>query len=167
MNNLSKEELLKLYNEMPVETLQKLGIYEQSQAAFDEKQEMERLKQQRLEKAKALVEEAQELLDRYRLELIVTKRGIQFVDRDGRSVYSDQSKTEDKLPRGVKTPGSKYRIHLLRILVELGGSEQASKVLKLVYEKMKDDFVSVDLEKLSSGLLRWRSTAYFENFLAM
>jgi len=162
MSELSKEELIKLYNEMPEDTLKKLGVYKDAKKAYEEKQEMERLKQQRLEKAKALVEEAQELLDRYKLELKVTKQGIRFIDRDGRTVLSDSQKKREaggRLPQGIKTPASQYRIPILQSLVELGGRAQKKIVMELVYEKMKDDFVQEDLEKLSGGQTRWFNTA--------
>lgn len=165
MDELSKEELIKLYNEMPEDTLRKLGVYDEAKEAYEEKQEMERLKQQRLDKAKALVEEAQELLDRYKLELKVTKRGIRFVDRDGRTVLSDSQKkreTGGRLPGGIKTPGSQYRIPILQALVELDGRARKKMVLELVYEKMKDDFVAEDLEELSSGAIRWHNTASWQ-----
>jgi len=165
MSELSKEELIKLYNEMPEDTLKKLGVYKDAKKAYEEKQEMERLKQQRLEKAKALVEEAQELLDRYKLELKVTKQGIRFIDRDGRTVLSDSQKKREaggRLPQGIKTPASQYRIPILQSLVELGGRAQKKIVMELVYEKMKDDFVQEDLEKLSGGQTRWFNTASWE-----
>lgn len=163
MSNLSKEELLKLYNEMSVETLQKLGIYEQAQAAYNEKQEEERLKQQRLEQAKALVEQAMELLDRYRLELRVSAaRGIRFVDRDGRTVQGGSQRKRgsgSRVQRGVKTPGSQYRIPILQAVVELGGSAKKRMVMESVYEKMKDELVPEDLEELPAGGIRWHNRA--------
>ena len=67
-NNLSKEELLKLYKTVPQDTLEKLGLYQKAKQVHDEVEEAERLKRERLQRAEALVKEAQELLDRYRME---------------------------------------------------------------------------------------------------
>jgi len=165
--NISKEELLNLYKTVPQDTLEKLGIYQKAKQAHDEIEEAERLKQERLERAEALVEEAQELLDRYRLSLRVTTRGITFVDTEGKSVYDasksskgDESPSRKRLPHGEKTPLRAYEKPILQALVQLGGSGPRSSVLSLVEEQMKAYFRPVDLDPISSGnMLRWCSTA--------
>jgi hypothetical protein len=83
MNNLAKEELIKLYEALPEETLEKLGAFGKAKEAYEEKQKIERLKEERIKKAIALVKEAQELLNIYRFVLKVSPaRGIQIVDEN-------------------------------------------------------------------------------------
>ncbi len=166
-NNLSKEELLNLYKTVPQETLEKLGLYQKAKQVHDEIEEAERLKRERLERAEALVEEAQELLDRYRLSLRVTSRGIKFVDAEGKTVYDaskgsegDESPSRKRLPRGEKTPLRAYEKPILQALVQLGGSGTPNSVLSLVEEQMKALLRPIDLEPTSPGRdLRWRNTA--------
>ena len=168
--NLSKEELLNLYKTVSQETLEKLGIYQKAKQVHDEIEEAERLKRERLQRAEALVEEAMELLDRYRLSLRVTSRGIKFVDAEGKTVYDtskgsegsegDESPSRKRLPRGEKTPQSAYEKPILQALVQLGGSGTSDSVLSLVEEQMNALFRPFDLEPISSGrALRWRNTA--------
>ncbi|MBC8233697.1 hypothetical protein H8E77_29470 [bacterium] len=165
--NLSKEELLNLYKTVSQETLEKLGIYQKAKQVHDEIEEAERLKRERLQRAEALVEEAMELLDRYRLSLRVTSRGIKFVDAEGKTVYDtskgsegDESQRRKRLPHGEKTPLRAYEKPILQALVQLGGSGTVDSVLSLVEEQMKAYFRPVDLEPISSGnMLRWRNTA--------
>jgi len=79
MENLSKEELIKLYKTLPKDTLINLGVYDKAKELYEEKQKIERLKKERIEKAITLAKEAQELLNIYRLELKVTPaRGIRL-----------------------------------------------------------------------------------------
>lgn len=166
-NNLSKEELLNLYKTVPQETLEKLGIYQKAKQVHDEIEEAERLKRERLQRAEALVEEAQELLDRYRLSLRVTTRGITFVDAEGKTVYDTSKGTESgegpsrkRLGRGEKTPQGAYEKPILQALVQLGGSGTADSVLSIVEEQMKALLRPSDLVPTSPGRdLRWRNTA--------
>ncbi|MFQ6041788.1 MAG: winged helix-turn-helix domain-containing protein [Candidatus Poribacteria bacterium] len=166
-NNLSKEELLNLYKTVPQETLEKLGIYQKAKQVHDEIEEAERLKRERLQRAEALVEEAMELLDRYRLSLRVTSRGIKFVDAEGKTVYDgskgakgDESTSRKRLPHGEKTPQEAYEKPILQALVQLGGSGTVDSVLSLVEEQMRAFFRPIDLEPTSPGRdLRWRNTA--------
>jgi len=166
MGNLSKEELIKLYETMPEDTLKKLGVYDEAKESYEKKQEIERLKHERLQRAVALVKEAQELLDIYNFELRVTARGTRIVDKDGRTVYGDlqkRSETGSKLPRGAKTPLIRYKVPILQVLVDLDGQGKTSIVLERVYEQMKDSFVPADLEELSSvEFPRWNNNARCE-----
>ncbi|MBA7620529.1 hypothetical protein ES703_27879 [subsurface metagenome] len=158
MKELSKDELIKLYETFDEETLKKLDIYEKARQAFEEKQKLEKLKKERIEKALALVKEARELLNIYRLKLNVTSRGIRIKDKDGRNINNIRERK--KLRRGSKTPQSKYRIPILQALTDLGGRGNVNEILERVYKKMKEVLNSVDFETLpSGGDYRWRNTA--------
>lgn len=158
MKELSKDKLIKLYETFDEETLKKLDIYEKARQAFEEKQKLEKLKKERIEKALALVKEARELLNIYRLKLNITSRGIRIKDKDGRNI--NKIREHKKLRRGSKTPQSKYRIPILRALTDLGGRGNVNEILERVYEKMKEVLNSVDFETLpSGGDYRWRNTA--------
>ena len=163
MKNLSKEELINLYERLPEETLRKLEIYTKAKEAYEEKQKMEKLRKERIEKAIALVKEAQELLNIYRLDLTVTMRGgIRIKDRDGRDINKIRGtkQIKSKIKKGLKTPQSQYRIPILQALTELGGRGEANEILVKVYEKMKDILKPIDLQDLPSGTdFRWRNTA--------
>jgi len=89
MKELSKEELINLYETMPEDTLIKLGVYDKAKELYEEKQKIERFKNERIKKAIALVKQAQELLNIYRLELkVTTARGIQVIGEGGASIYN-------------------------------------------------------------------------------
>ena len=163
MKELSKDELMNLYETLSEETLRKLEIYTKAKEAYEEKHKLERLKKERIEKAMALVKEAQELLNIYRLDLTVTRLGgIRIKDRDGRDINKIRGtkQIKRKIKKGIKTPQSQYRIPILQVLTELGGRGEVNEILEKVYEKMKDILNKVDLELLPSGTdYRWRNTA--------
>lgn len=162
VNELSKDELINLYETLPEDTLKKLGIYGKAKVVYEEKQKLEKLKKERIERAIALVKEAQELLNIYRLELYVTSRGIRIKDKDGRDINKAKGTKREtkKLRRGLKTHLSEYRIPILQVLTDLGGRGKVNEILEKVYEKMKDILNPVDLEVLpSGGYSRWRNTA--------
>lgn len=106
MKELSKDELMNLYETLSEETLRKLEIYTKAKEAYEEKQKMEKLRKERIEKAIALVKEAQELLNIYRLELIVTRRGgISIKDQEGRDINKIKrtKQIKQKIKKGLKT----------------------------------------------------------------
>lgn len=161
MKELSKEELINLYETLPEDTLIKLGIFSKAKEVYEEKQKLEKLKKERIEKAIALVKEAQELLNIYSFELNVTSRGIRIKDKDGRD--TNKIREQRALRQGSKTHNSEYRIPILQVLTDLGGRGKVKEILERVYEKMKDVLNSFDLEVLSSGFaVRWRSAAQWE-----
>ncbi|PKP60993.1 hypothetical protein CVT91_03975 [Candidatus Atribacteria bacterium HGW-Atribacteria-1] len=165
MENLSKEELIKLYKTLPKDTLIKLGVYDKAKELYEEKQKIERLKKERIEKAITLAKEAQELLNIYRLELKVTPaRGIQVINEGGVNIYNITGRRY-KIKHGQKTKQVEYRTPILQTLENLGGSGNVNEVLDCVYKKMKDFLVPVDLEKLpSTRQIRWRDTAIWERY---
>ena len=165
MENLSKEELIKLYKTLPKDTLIKLGVYDKAKELYEEKQKIERLKKERIEKAITLVKEAQELLNIYRLELKVTPaRGIQVINEGGVNIYNITGRRH-KIKHGQKTKQVEYRTPKLQTVENLGGSGNVNEVLDCVYKKMKDFLVPVDLEKLpSTRQIRWRDTAIWERY---
>jgi len=166
MGNLSKEELIKMYGTLSEDTLKKLGVYDEARESYEEKEKMERLKRERLQRAMALVKEAQELLGIYHFELRVAAQGIRIVDKDGRTIHDNLQKrsvTENELSKGSKTTNIQYRLPILQVLVDLGGQGRANIVLERVYQQMKAIFVPADLEELSSVReQRWRNTARWE-----
>jgi hypothetical protein len=165
MENLSKGELIKLYKTLPKDTLIKLGVYDKAKELYEEKQKIEKLKKDRIEKAITLVKEAQELLNIYRLELKVTPaRGIQVINEGGVNIYNMTGR-KHKIKHGQKTKQVEYRTPILQALENLGGSGNVNEVLDCVYKKMKDFLVPVDLEKLpSTRKIRWRDTAIWERY---
>ena len=165
VNELSKEELINLYETSLEDTLRKLGIYGKAKEAYEEKQKLEKLKKERIERAIALVKEAQELLNIYRLDLRVTAGGMRVVDKDGQGISGNSQKKRkmgSRLPGGVRTTATRYRIPILQALIELGGQGKSGIVLERVCQQMKDIFVPVDLEKIPAGELRWRNAAQWE-----
>ena len=159
MKELSKDELINLYETLPEDTLRKLGIYDKAKEVYEEKQRLEKLKKERIEKAIALVKEAQELLNIYRLRLTVTGKGIHIKDKDGKDI-NKKRRSEERLHRGLMTPQSQYRIPILQSLIELDGRGEVNEILDRVYEKMKDILNEYDLEQLPSGQdYRWRNTS--------
>jgi len=165
MENLSKEELIKLYKTLSKDTLVKLGVYDRAKELYEEKQKIEKLKKDRIIKATTLVKEAQELLSIYRLELKVTPaRGIQVINEGGANIFNITGRRH-KIKHGQKTKQSEYGTPILQALENLGGSGDANEVLDCVYKKMKDFLVPVDLEKLPSvRQVRWRNTAIWERY---
>jgi len=71
-----------------------------------------------------------------------------------------------RLPNGLRTPENAFRFPILNSLIELGGSAQTSKVLDLVYEKMKQTLNEYDHQPLSSPPHdpRWHKTANWCRF---
>jgi restriction system protein len=154
MADLSKETLIKLYETLDTEELEKLGIYEQAKLAYEEKQTLENLKKERIEKARALINEAIELLNIYDFELIVRNHSSIIISK------KTDKKGGSEATRGVKTPQADYVIPILEALVDLGGRGRVAEVLDLVYEKVKEILTPFDHEMLPSGLTeRWRNTA--------
>ena len=165
MKNLSKEELIELYETLPEETLKKLGAFGKAKEAYEEKQKAERLKKERIEKAIALVKEAQELLNIYRLELKVSSaRGIRILGDDGNNIENPSRQNTDRVKRGLKISNYQYRVPILQVLTEMNGSGDKNAVESKVYEKMKNDFSPIDLETISSGETRWRKSANWERY---
>ncbi len=163
MENLSKEELIKLYKKLPEDTLIKLGVYDKAKELYEEKQKIERLKDERIKKAIALVKQAQELLNIYRLELkVTTARGIQVVGEGGANIYN-KTGIRRRINYGQRTQQAKYRTPILQALEDLGGSGHVNEVLDCVYKKMEKLLVPVDLEEIPSvRQKRWRNTAMWE-----
>lgn len=66
-----------------------------------------------------------------------------------------------RLRKGLRTPESQYRVPILRVLSDMGGSGKAADVLERVGEIMKPRLKPVDFEPLASGPdnPRWRNAA--------
>lgn len=63
---------------------------------------------------------------------------------------------------GNITPQGAYAIPLLESLIEMGGAGKVKDVLDRIGEKMKGQLRDVDLEKISTGAVRWRNHAMWE-----
>jgi len=138
-------------------------VYDKAKELYEEKQKIERLKDERIKKAIALVKQAQELLNIYRLELKVTAaRGIQVIGEGGANIHN-KTGIRHRINYGQRTQQVKYRTPILQALEDLGGSGYVNEVLDFVYKKMKNFLVPVDLEEIPSvRQKRWRNTAMWE-----
>lgn len=162
MIDLPKETLINLYKTIGENDLKKLGIYEQAKFAYEEKQKIETLREERIGKAIALVNEAIELLNIYDLGLIVRKGGvIKIRDKHGEITrLQGGNNGEQRTKKGMKTSQKEYMLPILKTIEQLGGRGRSIEVLNIVYEAVKDVFKPVDLERLPSGQdFRWRNTA--------
>jgi restriction system protein len=80
-------------------------------------------------------------------------------------VEDEETKAErqnlGRLRKGIRTPESQYRVPILKVLVEMGGSGKAADVLERVGRMMKPLLKKVDFEPLASGPdnPRWRNAA--------
>lgn len=61
--------------------------------------------------------------------------------------------------RGEITPRREYRRPILETLIEMGGKGKVSEVLSGVFNKMKKRLTKKDLEKTSTGAIRWKNRA--------
>ncbi len=69
-------------------------------------------------------------------------------------------KRVEKLPRGRRTPESLFRLPVLQVLVDLGGSGETKIVLDRVGEMMANILNEYDRQMLPTGKeIRWRNTA--------
>jgi len=65
-----------------------------------------------------------------------------------------------RLPKGLKTPQSTYRVPILHALVALGGEADINIVLERVQALMGDQLNAYDLDTFADGkTIRWRNTA--------
>lgn len=64
-----------------------------------------------------------------------------------------------RLRKGLRTPERQYRVPILQVLSEMGGSAKAADVLERVGDIMKPSLKKVDFEPLASGPdnPRWRN----------
>lgn len=136
--------------------------------AYEEKQKIENLKRERIEKAKGLVNEAIELLGIYKLELIVKRGGLVYIrnkHEQGSKQTIEEIKSWHRASNGMKTSEKEYVIPILSAIERLGGQGKSTEVLDIVYEAMKGILNSLDLEKLpSGGDIRWRNTAQWARY---
>jgi hypothetical protein len=66
-----------------------------------------------------------------------------------------------RLHRGLRTPEEAYRVPILKVLADMGGSGRTADVLAKVEQTMRSILKDVDLEPLASDpdLPRWRNAA--------
>jgi hypothetical protein len=163
---LTTDEMAELYKHVEEGRLEKLGILDECKKAHLDREEKEHLREDRLKKALSLIEEVQNILSIYDLELRVTKAGTKFVDRTGKvSNLGGSTDLVKRLGRGKKTHISAYYLPILKSIEELGGEARSYLVLDSVKEKMEKNFTEFDLEVISSGTaIRWRNTANWAKF---
>ena len=71
-------------------------------------------------------------------------------------------RSQKRLPIGERTPQSAYRVPILQAIQELGGSAKVSKVLTRIGRSMRPSLRLSDMQKISSGLPRWKNAAMWE-----
>jgi Mrr N-terminal domain len=76
---------------------------------------------------------------------------------------ADQKKPggRTRAPAGSLLPEGRYELPLLRALDEAGGSAPYREVVDAVGRQLKDQFMPLDLETLTSGGIRWQSRLQF------
>lgn len=67
-----------------------------------------------------------------------------------------------KMPAGSRTPQAAYRMPILAGLAELGGRATTAEVLDCVEKRLRSVLRPIDLEKISTGMVRWRNAAMWE-----
>jgi len=75
-----------------------------------------------------------------------------------------QRKATDRLPPGVRTPADAYRVPILRVLEEMGGSARTPAVREGVFAIMKAHLRDVDLQPVPTdrNRPRWWNSAQWE-----
>lgn len=116
------------------------------------------------DRAKEALERAG-LLTAFRDKLATLRAEWESLAAVAESQEDEETKAErtnlGRLRKGMRTPESQYRVPILRVLSEMGGSAKASDVLERVGQIMKPHLKKVDFEPLASGPdnPRWRNAA--------
>lgn len=104
----------------------------------------------RMEELQSLMKQVHELQDRFNKLIPASEAGMDTIH---------------KLPPGVKTNLKQYRLPILQVLVEMGGSALVDQVLVRVQEVMSDRLNDIDYQLLPSRKeVRWRNTAKWERW---
>jgi restriction system protein len=109
----------------------------------------------RLMELRAFQNEVNSLLDRWN----ATKPAI--ADEDSFTVDGDRRAYLGRVSRGSRTPEPAFRVPILSVLIEAGGSLPMRDAIDRVGELMADDLNEVDRKPLPSDerTVRWRNTA--------
>jgi hypothetical protein len=68
-----------------------------------------------------------------------------------------------RLPHGERTPQREYRMSILKVIIDLGGSGKVQDILNNLEIAMRNVLKPIDYDKLNSrDEIRWRNTAMFE-----
>ena len=116
------------------------------------------------ERAKEALEQAG-VLTAFRDKLAVLRAEWESLAAAAEIQEDEETKAErrnlGRLRKGLRTSESQYRVPILRVLSEMGGSGRAAEVLERVGEIMKPRLKPVDFEPLASGPdnPRWRNAA--------
>jgi len=83
------------------------------------------------------------------------------MDQEEMEAARIQRRNHGRLQRGMRTPEEAYRIPILEVLTEMGGSGPVAEVLDCVGRKMQEILKPYDFEPLTSDPrnLRWRNAA--------
>ena len=76
-------------------------------------------------------------------------------------VLSHKPKIKPRL-HGSKLPQKEFRIPLMKVLYELGGSASTKDLQKVMGERMKLKLSEADYDKVSSGEVRWWNAICWE-----
>ncbi|HOK10582.1 MAG TPA: winged helix-turn-helix domain-containing protein [Candidatus Hydrogenedens sp.] len=122
-------------------------------------------KTQDYEKARQLNENGEKLKQfQEKIKVLQTEWQNLFSKR----VYSSSRKRKSKgrLKRGLRTPESEFKIPILEAIVSLGGEGKTSKILELVFQKIKHKLNTHDLEPRNSNPehKRWENTAHWTRY---
>ncbi len=110
-----------------------------------------------LDKARALLDATERVIGFREKVMVLTSEWNEQVA--GHSSISGTVGPGGRLPRGLRTPESAYRVPILQSLVELGGRGSVDKVLEGVEAKIGHLLNDHDRKPLKSGQIRWRNTA--------
>ncbi len=121
----------------------------------------EALKNGRYDKARQCIEEATRLSEFREKVKSLQKEWKKLCKGRGKHHSQTREISENRLPRGLRTPENAFRRPILESLVELGGSAKNEDVLRKVESKMKSVFKPSDLKMLPSNhrVIRWKNTA--------
>jgi len=116
------------------------------------------------ERAKEALERAG-VLTAFRDKLAALRAEWDAMAAAAESQEDEETKAErrnlGRLRKGLRTPEAEYRVPILQVLAEMGGSAKAADVLEHVGQIMKPALKKVDFEPLASGPdnPRWRNAA--------
>lgn len=91
----------------------------------------------------------------------VLRRLLGLDGTHGRSSKAASGKGAARAPLGSLLPEEAYREPILLELLQRGGSGSAKEVTDAVGERIEDKLTKRDLEKLTSGDIRWRARVQF------
>lgn len=117
------------------------------------------IKLREYDKVKALVEDATKITNFREKVKVLQKEWQTLFSKKASKIRINKKEGLKKLKKGLRTPEDAFRLPILESLKELGGKAEVRVVLDKVYEKMKHILNEYDMQKLSTGGIRWQNTA--------